>query len=123
MGWLWSEDRLGLFCKRAIQKRQYSAKETYNLIDATARSRPVPKRIVFCNIQVQVRLQGGEDAHDALSLEVIFRERALYLVAHLWKETCNLRHPMHPRHPVHIIYVTSRISHHIHITAAGACVA
>ena len=24
---------IGLFCKRAIEKRRYSAKETYNLID------------------------------------------------------------------------------------------
>ena len=29
---------IGLFCKRALQKRQYSAKETYNFIDATDRS-------------------------------------------------------------------------------------
>jgi len=28
----------GLFCKRALQKRRYSAKETYNLIDPTDRS-------------------------------------------------------------------------------------
>jgi len=26
---------IGLFCKRAIEKRRYSAKETYNLIDPT----------------------------------------------------------------------------------------
>ena len=45
-------------------------------------------------------LQGGEDAYDALSLDVISRERALYLVSLLRKETCNLRHPMHLRHPV-----------------------
>jgi len=32
---------IGLFCKRAIQKRQYSAKETYNLIDPTDRSHPI----------------------------------------------------------------------------------
>jgi len=31
---------MGLFCKRALQKRQYSAKETYNLIDPTNRSHP-----------------------------------------------------------------------------------
>ena len=32
---------IGLFCKRALQKRQYSAKETYNLIDPTDRSHPI----------------------------------------------------------------------------------
>jgi len=32
---------IGLFCKRDLQKRQYSAKETYNLIDLTNRSHPI----------------------------------------------------------------------------------
>jgi len=32
---------IGLFCKRALQKRQYSAKETYNFIDPTDRSHPI----------------------------------------------------------------------------------
>jgi len=33
--------RGGFFCKRALQKRQYSAKETYNFIDPTDRSHPI----------------------------------------------------------------------------------
>ena len=33
---------IGLFCKRALQKRQYSAKQTYNFIDPTDRSHPIP---------------------------------------------------------------------------------
>jgi len=32
---------IGLFCKRALQKRHYSAKETYYLINPTDRSRPI----------------------------------------------------------------------------------
>jgi len=32
---------IGLFCKRALQKRQYSAKETYNFIDPTDRSHAI----------------------------------------------------------------------------------
>jgi len=31
----------GLFCKRALQKRRYSAKETYNLIDPANGSHPI----------------------------------------------------------------------------------
>ena len=31
----------GLFCKRALWKRQYSAKETYNFIDPTDHSHPI----------------------------------------------------------------------------------
>jgi len=34
----------GRFCKRALSKRQYSAKETYDLIDPTDRSHPIPRR-------------------------------------------------------------------------------
>jgi len=32
---------IGLFCKRDLQKRRYSAKETYNFIDPTDRSHPI----------------------------------------------------------------------------------
>jgi len=32
---------IDLFCKRALQKSQYSAKETYNFIDPTNRSHPM----------------------------------------------------------------------------------
>ena len=32
---------IGLFCKRALQKRLYSAKETCNFIDPTNRSHPI----------------------------------------------------------------------------------
>ena len=44
VGWLWlvnSINFVGLFCKRALWKRQYSAKETYHLIDPTNRSHPI----------------------------------------------------------------------------------
>ena len=46
--------------------------------------------------------QGGEDPQDALSLQVIFRNRALQLVALLRKMTCNLRHPTGLRHPISV---------------------
>ena len=32
---------IGVFCKRAIQKRLYSAKETYNFKEPTKRSHPI----------------------------------------------------------------------------------
>jgi len=35
------DKNIGLFCKRALEKRQYSAKETYNFIDPTDRSHPI----------------------------------------------------------------------------------
>jgi len=42
-----------LFCKRALQKRQYSAKETYNLIDPTDHSHPIS---VFLYIRIPAEL-------------------------------------------------------------------
>ena len=32
---------IGLFCKRALSKRRYSAKETYNFKESTHRSHPI----------------------------------------------------------------------------------
>jgi len=37
---------IGLLCKRALYKRRYSAKETYNFIDPTDRSYPIVRVIV-----------------------------------------------------------------------------
>ena len=41
------DEMIGLFCKRALQKRQYSAKETYNFIDPTNRSHPICIYVAF----------------------------------------------------------------------------
>ena len=45
-------------------------------------------------------VQGGQDAQDALSFQVIFCKRALKLVALLRIETCNFRHSMRLGHPI-----------------------
>jgi len=37
----WIDWIIGLFCERALKKRQYSAKQTYRLIDPTNRSHPI----------------------------------------------------------------------------------
>jgi len=75
---------------------------------------------------VPVRINGfllhdGEDPEDALSLWVIFRKRALQLVALLQKETCDLRHPMHLCHPVatksrnlQILWFVRRLCHELY---------
>ena len=39
---------IGLFCKRALQKRQYTAKETYNFIDPPDRSHPIGCFLLQC---------------------------------------------------------------------------
>jgi len=42
---------IGLFCKRALEKRLYSAKETYNLKEPTHRSHPIAMSVTVANIQ------------------------------------------------------------------------
>ena len=37
---------IGLYCKRALSKRRYSAKETYNLIDPTDHSHPIRANVL-----------------------------------------------------------------------------
>jgi len=44
---------IGLFCKRALQKREYSAKETYDLIDPTDRSHPIYGKSV-CDVYIKI---------------------------------------------------------------------
>ena len=36
---------IGLFCKRALKKRRYSAKETYNFKEPTNRSHPIARPV------------------------------------------------------------------------------
>jgi len=55
---------------------------------------------VICVTLSVLQLQGGKDPQDALSLQVIFCKRALWLLALLRKMTCNLWHPVGLRHPV-----------------------
>jgi len=77
-GWLWlvgSIKIIGLFCKRALQKRRYSAKETYNFIDPTDRSHPIGNDY------------GVAKMHGYLKLLVFFRNRATDYRALLRKET------------------------------------
>jgi len=39
---------IGLFCKRALQKRRYSAKKTYHFKEATTRSHPILTYCLAC---------------------------------------------------------------------------
>ena len=53
----------------------------------------------------QGMIEGGEDSYDPLSLQVISRERDLYLVAVLWKMMCNFGDPMSLHHSVMYICI------------------
>ena len=43
---------IGLYCKRALQKRPIFSKETYNFKEPTNRSRPIQKRILAEDIDI-----------------------------------------------------------------------
>ena len=49
---------IGRFCKRALQKRRYSGKVTYNLIDPTDCSHPIPVYIPIINMYVSNQSRG-----------------------------------------------------------------
>jgi len=49
---------IGLFCKRALEKKRYSAKETYNFKEPTNRSYPIVHHLSAC-VRVQERDGGG----------------------------------------------------------------
>jgi len=43
---------IGFFCNRALQKRLYSAKETYNYKEPTNRSHPISIAQVQCSVYI-----------------------------------------------------------------------
>ena len=46
---------IGLFCKRDLYKRRYSAEETYKFIDPTDRSHPIPSSLSTCTKERTLR--------------------------------------------------------------------
>jgi hypothetical protein len=54
---------IGLFCKRALYKRLYSAKETYNLKEPTDRSHPISKSAAMIEPLMRVPLCMRELRH------------------------------------------------------------
>ena len=47
----------GLFCKRALQKKQYFAKETYNFKEPTSRSHPISELSICLYIYIHMYRQ------------------------------------------------------------------
>jgi len=69
----------GLFCKRALQKRRYSAKETYNYKEPTNRSHPiVPSRDIWMHHVTRIkwvmsRIYENESCHDFSAIPHLHR--------------------------------------------------
>ena len=73
----------GLFCKRGLQKRRYSAKETYNFIDPTDRSHH-KRDIIFIDMcheilksDINIRM-GWLRSVGSIKLQVSFAEYRLF---------------------------------------------
>ena len=68
---------VGLFFKRALQKRLHSAKETYTFKESTNRSHPICAKSTNAHIQTQARANlalgslSGEKCHDFLKCVTI----------------------------------------------------
>jgi len=66
---------IGLFCTRALQKRRYSAKETFNIIDPTDHSHPISTCATFgvrlCTLQHTVTLCNTLVAYDTVQCNTL----------------------------------------------------
>ena len=103
---------IGLFCKRILQKRLYSAKETYNFI-----WRPYT---CVCNAShTQVYEQPIRVTHMwLLKIMGLFCKTALQKRRHSAKKTCNFKEPTNQSHPyvcnaphTHVFEQPNRVTH------------
>ena len=83
---------IGLFCKRDLSKRRYSAKETYTLKEPTNRSHPISRFDTFC-------------------LETFCRISSL-LQGSFAKETYHFKEPTNRSHPISIFDAPLKIQMH-----------
>ena len=83
---------ISLFCKRALWKRRYSAKETYNFKEPTNRSHHIciisECRVCFLTCSRLLKIIG------------LFCNRALRKRQYSAKETYNFKEPTNRRHPI-----------------------
>jgi len=101
---------IGLFCKRTLWKKQYSAKETYNFVDPTNRSHPI---VLHCHV---LMCYGVATISRLLQIIGLFCKRTLWKRRYSAKETCNFKEPTNRSHPIvlhcHVLmcYVVATIS-------------
>jgi len=65
---------IGLFCKRALQKRGYSAHETYTFKEPTNRSHPIPVSCLMVEHPVSMhtlRMADHQGRHRSLSKRLV----------------------------------------------------
>ena len=95
---------IGLFCKRALQKRRYSAKETYHFKEPTNRSHPIlfgATSATACSYSTRTRTHTY-----TLSLSLTHTHTHTHAITHARTRT-------HTRTHIHI-YTHSRAHMHTH---------
>jgi len=70
----------GLFCKRALQKRLYSAKETYNFQEPTNRSHPIQVLLQLLTHQLFIYIYLNTYIHKYIS---IYMYTYVYTILHM----------------------------------------
>jgi hypothetical protein len=77
---------IGLFCEKALEKRRFSAKETYNLKEPTDRSHPICS---YRDIYIQATNSGtaGETAHKG-DVSYRCRDIDMYIQRYRYIYTC-----------------------------------
>jgi len=80
----------GLFCKRTLQKRLYSAKETYDFRDPTRQSHPIRHTCL-----TDIHVIG------------LFCKRALQKRLYFAKETYDFKEPTSQSHPIRLLCLTN----------------
>jgi len=76
---------LGLFCKRALQKRLYSAKESYNFKEPTIGSHPIASPQLRTGVQVLEPQSGRHGRHFKLTLaeSILIKKLSRLIIAYI----------------------------------------
>jgi len=82
---------IGLFCKRALQKRLHSAKETYNFEEPTNRSHPIYRNYILSYRRTSCKTP-------PMKIIGLFCKRALQKRPYSAKETYNFKQPTNRSH-------------------------
>ena len=86
---------IGLFCKRALLKRRYSAKETYNLKEPTNRSHPISWIMLPMRTKaVLVRIPNRRHT------QCVAVQNIVSFIGLFCKETYNFEEPANCSHPI-----------------------
>jgi len=89
---------IGLFCKRALQKRRYPAKETYNFKEPIHTQNEIYSRTHNSHVRKDC---GVATVSGLLQIIGLFCKRALQKGRYPAKETYNFKEPIHTQNEIY----------------------